>query len=201
MPGQMALRWVTTPDGGQIGVVYTPLAELSHGDLYLLDEICKAISVDEAQAGPAVDTLPAWIGVSFPMAAGWQILGPDGRGGPGFWLQNVEEDRPVWAIGVFRRLLERWPDRPNLLRVESRRLGWSGEHRSYYREDGAFVDELRRSDRDRSASVIASVRIVAMPPDRAVVLYVLSAPDHARRANAAADQLVETLEFVADASD
>ena len=199
MPGQKVLRWATIPGGGQIGVEYTPLAELSHGDLYLLDEICRAVRVEGAGSAPAPATLPARAGVSFPIAAGWEILGPDVAYGPGFWVQKVEGDRPVWAIGVFRRSLGR-ADSESFLRLEARRLGWVGQPQGGYREDGALVGVLRHPAPERSGSVVAALWVVTKSSTRAAVIYVLAVPAYAERADDAAEELAGTLEFISDFS-
>ncbi len=199
MPGQMAFRWVTTPGGSQIGVEYTPLAELSHGDLYLLDEICQAVQMDDTDSRPTPGELLARAGMSFPVDEGWEILGPDDQEGPGFWVQEVEDHRPVWAIGVFRRVGAIDPVR--LLRLEARQLRLGASPQGGSREDGTFVGVVRQPDALRGGSAVAALWVVSQPPKETAVLYVLAGPGYAGRADGAAEQLVATMEFVADFSD
>jgi hypothetical protein len=197
MPGQTVFRWATTPGGGQIGVEYTPLAEVSHGDLYLLDEICRAVWVDEAGSASTPSTLLAHAGVSVLLPDGWEILGPDHQEGPGFWVQEAAGGRPTWAIGVFRRTLGQ-ADSERFLQLEARRLGWVGQPQGGYREDGTLVGVLRHPAPERSGSVIASLWVVTKSPVRAAVMYVLAVPACAERADDAAAELAQELEFVAD---
>jgi hypothetical protein len=199
MPGQMAFRWVTTPGGRQIGVEYTPLAEFSHGDSYLLDEICQAVQVDDTNSRPTPAALLARAGLGFPINDEWEILGPDHQDGPGFWVQEVEDHRPVWAIGVFRRVGAIDPER--LLRLEARQLHLGASLQGGSREDGTFVGVVRQPDAVRGAGVITSLWVVSRPPTETAVLYVLAGPGYTGRANGAAEQLVATMEFTADVSD
>ena len=198
LPGQMAFRWVTTPGGSQIGVEYTPLAELSHGDLYLLDEICQAVRLDAPEPGRTAQALLARAGVSFPIGADWEILGPDDQRGPGLWVQSVEGNRPVWALGVHRRYLGRQRKPAELLEAEARtlRVVFEGP-REQHREDGAYVGVLLNPDVLRQGSVVASLWVVAKSSTEAAVIHVLAEPPHAMRANEAAAELAGTLEFVA----
>jgi hypothetical protein len=197
--GQMAFRWVTTPGGSQIGVEYVPLAELSHGDLYLLDEVCQAVRMDDTDSQLTPGALLAWAGLSFPVDDAWEILGPDHQEGPGFWVQEVEDHRPAWAIGVFRRLGAVDPAR--LLRLEARQLRLGALPQGTTREDGTFVGVVRQPDAVRGGDPVTSLWVVSRPPKETVVLYVLAGPGDAGRANAAAEQIVATLEFTADFSD
>jgi hypothetical protein len=198
IPGQIALRWVTTPAGAQIAVVYTPLAEISHGDLYLLDEVCAAVRLAEAASGAPSPSLAARAGLRLPEAAGWEVLGPDDEGGPGLWVQGVEEQRPVWAIGVFRRSLARWAGPEEWFLYEARQLHLAGAPRAGRRADGTFVGVLRHPAPEREVPPVVSLWAVAASSTRAAVLYVLAAPAHVEQADAAAQQLVGSLEFVSD---
>jgi hypothetical protein len=209
MPGHTALRWATTPAGEQIGVTYTPLAEISHGDLYLLDEICAAVQSNGTRPEPA-STLPDQVGVSFPAADGRELLGPDDQGGPGFWVQELQTGQPIWAIGIFRRSIdpERWPDEIEWFLYESRKLEsrmlnlrkplLDPRRQVGSRADGAFVGVLRNPVPGRSGCAVVSFWTVAQSPTRAAAIYVLAVPAHARRANDAGAKLAETLEFRAD---
>ena len=46
--GESIYRLVSTPRGDQISVEYTPLGELSPGDMELFDAVCKAVTLDDS---------------------------------------------------------------------------------------------------------------------------------------------------------
>ncbi len=197
MVGQTVYRWVSTPEGSQIGLEYTPLVEMSHGDLYLLDEICEAVRLSGDEPDRKPQALLAHAGVGFPIAADWEIIGPEDIGGPGFWVQKVEEHQPIWALGVYRRSLGRRSEPIELLLAEAQQVrSVFRRPKGQFREDGVYVGVLLNPDVMRSGSVIASLWVVAKSPAEAAVIYVLADPRYAADANEAAAELAEMLEFV-----
>ena len=196
--GQKVHRWVSTPRGEQIGVEYTPLAELSHGDLYLLDEICEDIRLDETRPKFTPQELLEGAGFSATVSDDWNVMGPDDLGGPGVWFQQSGDDQPLWAIGVFRRHLRSNHNPLEWLIAEAQQTGVGFDHpREQSRQDGVYVGVLFSADATHNASVIASLWIVAQSPNEVAIMYVLTDPVNLSEANQAASELAATLEFVA----
>ncbi|MFQ5807171.1 MAG: hypothetical protein ACE5I3_12050 [Phycisphaerae bacterium] len=196
---QTIYRAVSTPWGGQISVEYTPLAEVSHGDLELLDVVCEAVQLSGSNLRSDPQETLAYAGVRFPIAPGWEVLGPQDGRGPGLWMQRVEADRPVWALAVFRRYLRRGSQPIDLLLAESRqllpRLSRPQEAR---RDDGTYLAVTHNRDLARTGSVVVSVWVVAKSRVEVAVIYVLADPRYARTADDAAVELAGTIEFVSE---
>ncbi len=197
--GQTIYRWASIPRGDQISIEYTPLAEVSHGDLDLLDAVCEAVRLRGPDAPRPPQQTLAHVGVSFPIAADWQVIGPDHRNGPGLWVQELEGNRPVWAVGVYRRHLRRGSEPGELLVAESRQLPsrFSRPQRAF-RDDGTYVAVTRNLGPARAGNVIASMWVVAKSAVETAIIYVLADPRHAEAANSTATELAGTIQFVAE---
>jgi hypothetical protein len=206
---QTVYRTVSTPRGAQISIEYTPLAQVSHGDLDLVDVVCAAVRGAGTDASRTPQDMLAYVGVSFPIAPDWQVVGPDQRNGPGLWIQETEQDCPVWALALFRRDLRHRGVPIGMLDVDSlvvdslvaesrllmpRFLRPQGRSR----EDGVYIAFAQSLDRARTSSVVVSVWVVAKSPREAAVIYVLADPRHAEAANNAAEELATTLKFAAE---
>lgn len=197
--GETVYRWAATPFGALLGVEYNPLAEVSHGDLYLLDDICGAIQLKDSPPRPNADEIPGRAGVALQAAPGWDFLGPDHQQGPGFWILGSAESRPIWALGVYRRYLGTRSDPAAALVDEARKIWRIFERpRVRRRADGAFVGVIYSPGRGPNAGIVSSIWIVAKSTVESAVIYVLTAPHLAEQADAAAAQVTEALEFIDD---
>jgi hypothetical protein len=199
-PGdQTVYRWASTSGGDQVSIEYTPLAEVSHGDLDLMDAICEAVQLRDSNVPRPPQRILDNVGISFPRAPDWQVVGAENQNGPGLWVQSVVEDRPVWAMAVFRRGLPRENRPADLLWAESRQLFRSPlRPQQARRDDGTYVAVMQNPASARTGSVVVSVWVVARSPLEAAVIYVLADPLHAEAANSAARELAGTIEFTAE---
>jgi hypothetical protein len=195
---QTLFRWVSAPWGGQLSVEYTPLGEASDGDARLLDAVCKAVQLDGANLVHGEKETLAYAGVSFDSAQDWKILGPDNMGGPGFCLQDGEEDPPRWGLALFRRAMRGGlPARV----LENEAMNAPGAFLipvESLRGDRAYVAVSRCRDNTPGGSAIVSIWLVAESRTRIAVIYALASPRHARLADDAAEKLVNRVEFVTD---
>jgi len=196
-PGQSIHRWAPTPDGALLGVSYTPLAEISHGDVYLLEEICRSVQVKhDSSPSTSPRNLPARCGLSFELSPEWELLGPNAEERPGFWILKRDDGRPRWAMGVYRGYLGRTQDPMDLLVSEARQL-WPAFERpgGRRRDDGVFVG-LAVGPGDRvDGNVAASVWLVAKTTVEAAVVYVLVDPRYTDEANRTAYKITEEMTF------
>lgn len=199
IPGQTILRWAATPGGDLLGIEYNPLAEASPGDDELLDEICRAVRLEESTTRPAADAIPQQAGVAVKNTDGWGFLGPDNQQGPGFWIIGKSGDSPVWAMGIFRRYLGGRRDPMELLGREAGEVWRVFENPQVrHREDGTFVAVVTSPGRGTNIGIVSSVWVIAKSTVETAVVYVLSVPRFADQANQAAAQVAEDLEFTSD---
>lgn len=189
-------RVVSTPEHAQIGVEYTPLGEVSHGDLQLMDVVCDAVRLDESGRGIAPEELLGYVGVDFPLAAGCEVVGPDNLDGPTVWVQKIEGGRPVWALGVVRRYVREETERLLLITEAKQYMPRLAEERVFKRDDGTEIRVIPNPDALRGGSVFVSLWLVRQSAGESALIYTLADPRRADEALEAAAELAERLRFV-----
>lgn len=195
---QTLFRWVSAPWGGQLSVEYTPLGDASDGDARLLDTVCKAIQLDGANLIYGEKETLDHAGMSLEPDPGWKILGPQNLGGPGFCVQDAEEDPPRWALAIFRRSLRSGMPTELLVNEAMHTPGAFSPVVERLRDDRAFVAATRCKDNVPGGSAVVSLRVLVESRPRAAIIYALAPPQHASLADEAAERLVESVEFVSD---
>lgn len=198
--GETIYRLISTARGDQISVEYTPLGELSSGDLELFDAVCRSVVLDD----PCMRTKPeealGQAGLRFGISESWEIIGPDFPEIAGLYVQNNEGGIPVWGLGVFRTWLA--PGRsPNDLLASFALQIWRQPAqalaaRQWTRSDGATIAMLTNPTYEQRRGQITSAWVLAKSPAEATVIYVLADDSTASAADQAAAQLAEEMQFV-----
>ena len=197
--GETVYRWATTPSGALLGVEYNPLAEASHGDIYLLDDICGAMHLTDAEPTMTSAQILDRAGISLSSASEWTFLGPDNQQGPGFWILGVNNGQPIWAMGIFRRYLGPQGKPIEILADEALKLWRMFEQpRARRRSDGTYVGVVLSPGRGSQAGVVSSLWLIAKSSVESAVIYVLTAPQFADQADQSASQVAEILEFTSE---
>lgn len=96
------LRVATSPNGDVIAIEYGPLLESSLADAELLESICGAVQLDGVSSSQSPIELQRRLGVRFPVARDWTVVGSRQDGDSELNIQAHEGGAPRWSLSVFR---------------------------------------------------------------------------------------------------
>jgi hypothetical protein len=199
--GETIYRLVSTARGDQISVEYTPLGEVSPGDMELFDAVCRAVKLTDPAVSVQAEAALAHAGVRFSPTENWTILNPDYPEIPGLYIQNHDANRiPVWGLAVFRTWLA--PGRNPLdLLTSFAELEWPPEaipdaSQQWTRSDGAIVATLGHGAMRPRGGHVASAWVVSKSPAEAVLIFALADSQAAPAADQAAGMVAEEIEFL-----
>ncbi len=193
---EQAIRIAQLADGYYIRVEYTPLVDMTPGDMELLDDVCRTVRLSDER----FQTEPA----ELSRRAGIQLVPPDGarfaalelEEVPGFFLYGQSSGAP-WSLSVLRTWLadgrrpadlladfaaEKWLDRDAAARVQTSRRG-----------DGATVASLRHAEFGRVATDACAVLLLQQSPTECALVLVHAGPAESQRAAEIAGRVIESI--------
>ena len=98
-------RLVSTARGEEISVEYTPLSELTAGDMALFDEVCAAVQIEGVEFGVSPEELLARAGLELTLDPRWTVLPPDYPQVAGLCIQDNLVGDAHWAVEIYRTVL------------------------------------------------------------------------------------------------
>jgi len=200
--GESIYRLVSTARGDQISVEYTPLGEVTPGDMELFDAVCRAVQLDDPAASMSADDALARAGLKLASAENWAIIGPDFAEVRGFYVQGPDGGEASWALGVFRTWLSGKRTPADLLRsfVAWRwsTLASQVEFTEWTRSDGVAVAAVERPALEQRGGQVTGVWVVARSPAEVAVIFAFSGQSGASAAKRAGAKIAEAVRIVAD---
>ena len=196
------IRLVSTARGEEISIEYTPLGELTAGDMALFDAVCAAVQIDGVEAEvPATELLSA-AGVEIPLDPRWTVLPPEVPDVAGLCIQDNVSGDPHWAVELYRTAL--LPERSGKTLVQSfvdnelpAGLPLPAPEVTQ-RSDGAEIVALEIPRFARQSIPVTSYRMVTASPSRAAVIIAFGSDASADQANDVAASLADALVFQTD---